>query len=123
MLMQKKEKNDSIQVAMTGVLSTGKKWQIVQSRKRSPGLIKGEHLSFSLIGDESPIHEVSQTEWIEIVAAAHNFAMFRTAPEYNFRIAYNGPGVGTRNHIHIHIMIPENGDNLPFLVQRGDKAV
>jgi len=105
-------------VLMQGKLSNGRQWVIKPSRKRSPGLEEGRHLILVLVDDQSGIHEVSREEFRELSAIVHDYAMMNTAPNYNFRIAYNGPGVGSRAHIHFHIMIPEGSDKLPFLVAR-----
>ena len=110
-------------VVHAGVLASGRKWKITESRKKAPGISEGKHYILVLVDDESAIHQIPTADFAELALVAHNFASHRTAPYYNARIAYNFPGVGRRNHVHLHIMIPEGADVLDPLVSRGDAVL
>ena len=103
-------------MVMKGTLSTGLCWKIAESRKRAPGLVEGKHLVLTLEGDPS-IEQLGGL-WTEVLAVAHDYAMKQTAHTFNFRIAYNGSGVGTRKHALVHIMLPQGRDKLSPLVER-----
>lgn len=99
----------------SGILTTGRKWQVIESRKKAPGLVAGQHLVLTLT-DNISANELTLAERVEILGVAERFAMERNGG--NYRIAYNGPELGTRKHLHVHIMLPSGGDKLPAIVER-----
>ena len=106
-----------------GMLPCGLVYTIHESRKKSPGLVEGMHFIAVFKDLELPIPELPHGAFRELSVVAHEFADQNAFAPGAYRIAYNGPGVGRRNHAHIHIMLPKGTDKLPTLVETSDKVV
>jgi len=101
-----------------GVLLSGKKWHVIISRKKSPGLEQGEHYILALCDEKVRVEDLTLKELKELSAVAFDFAFEITHGTMRCRIAWSGSGISTRPHPHFHIMVIEEGDKLPPLVQR-----
>jgi hypothetical protein len=105
-----------------GILPCGLTYVIDESRKKSPGLSEGKHFIAVFKDHELPIPELPPHAFIDLVVVAHRFAVENAFYHGGYRVAYNGPGVGRRNHAHVHIMLPLESDKLPTLVDTSEKV-
>ncbi|OGY46314.1 MAG: hypothetical protein A2744_01705 [Candidatus Buchananbacteria bacterium RIFCSPHIGHO2_01_FULL_44_11] len=104
-----------------GTLSSGRRWCLVESRRRSPredgtGPITGRHLILAL-EDESA--QPTITERSELWLLAEQFAREFAVRPGRYRIGQNGDDLCTRETFHIHIILPNVDEELPKLVFRG----
>jgi hypothetical protein len=106
-----------------GMLDCGLAYSIHESRKKSPGLNEGQHFIAVFKDLEVPIHDLPPSAFRQLASVVHDFAVRNAFEPGAYRVAYNGPGVGRRNHAHIHIMFPKGADKLPTLVETSDKVV
>ncbi len=111
-----------IPVKMEGTLPCGLQYIIDESRKKSPGIVEGSHLIAVFKDLELPIPDLPPKAFLELAVVAHEYAVEFAFSSGAYRVAYNGPGVGRRNHAHIHIMLPRGEDKLPTLVDTNDKV-
>jgi hypothetical protein len=114
--------SDKIPNKVEGVLPCGLAYIIDESRKKSPGLAEGVHFIAVFKDLEVPIPELPPMAFLELTTVAHEFAVEHAFYRGGYRVAYNGPGVGRRNHAHIHIMFPKESDELPTLVDTSEKV-
>ena len=112
---------DNVPTKTEGMLPCGLAYIIDVSRKKSPGLVGGEHFIAIFKDFEVPIHDLPPMAFLELSVVAHEFAIAHVFYPGGYRVAYNGPGVGRRNHAHIHIMLPKSEDKLPTLVDTSEK--
>lgn len=105
---------------LKGVLSTGDGWHIIASRKKAPGLVNGKHFITELMDNKIDIVRLPQEVFGDLLVKTIGFVKIHTWGNGMWRLIYNGPGLGTRSHTHIHAMILAPGDQLPHLVEHGD---
>lgn len=115
--------NEDILDKYEGMLPCGLWYLIEKSRKKAPGLVEGEHLVAVFRDLVVPIPHLPPKAFLELSFMAHEFAIEHVFYPGGYRIAYNGPGVGRRNHAHIHIMLPKGNDKLPSLVMTSDGVI
>jgi diadenosine tetraphosphate (Ap4A) HIT family hydrolase len=100
----------------TGQLPRGLFYEIVPSAKRSPGLNTGKHYLMIIKDSEATLDELPRDVVTDLLLAAYEYAQRNASAPGRYRVALNGPGVGTRPHAHIHIMLPDGDDKLPTIV-------
>lgn len=99
-----------------GTLTTGHKFKIDPSAKKAPGLVKGEYYIATLIDNEQTGKQLGRQIVIELLAHSVIFAFMHEKSPGAHRVVIDGGGVDTRNHLHIHIMLPADGEELPPIV-------
>ncbi len=105
-----------------GMLYSGKKWLIERSRKKAPGLYKGRHYIMQLKDNPIDVVRMTQADFMECMQKALDFARTMSFGTERYRIVYNGPYTGTLHFGHFHIILPEEGDELPPFVERNEEA-
>jgi len=117
------EEKPKITPIKEGDLSFNIRWQLIESRKKAPGLIEGKHLIMQIIKDGEPIKscKINFAVAMEAYGIARSIALEMQAYEGGFRIFENGPGLCTRDHFHLHIVLPTKNDNLEPIVKREEK--
>ncbi len=98
-------------------LSNGDEIEIVESRLKAPGLIEGIHLISHFVPDKKAM-DVSDEEAAAAYAAARKIAKEMNLKPGRFRILENGCDLCTRDHFHLHIILPSARDELPPVVDR-----
>lgn len=88
--------------------------------KKAPGVVEGTHYICVLSGihEGVPIEKLPDEVIGEIFKICNHFAWAYAVKEGAYRIAMNGSCIGTRNHFHIHIILPAEGEKLDTIVSR-----
>ena len=111
------KKSKSIKVYETGILSTGKKWELVRSRESS--VPKGDHLVAHPVNDEKLDNRKKRpvfiTEDEEMLVTAYRLNQKYAIKNDDYRFAKNGPETGNLSTWHAHCICP-NGDEMIRLV-------
>lgn len=93
-------------VQLSGILASGRKWIVVESRKKCIAPPLGDHFILQVAGAE----EAAETpeEQTEIWGLAPQLAQ-QLSPNGRWRIFLNGPSLMVRPHFHIHIVTVVDG--------------
>lgn len=106
-------------------LSSDQQYMIGRSSSKSPGLFKGRHYIAVLVDNPTSCIDLSVGTFLKLLLKAHQFADTMCFRKGHYRIVFNGPKTGSMKHAHVHIILPEVGDVLPYFVKRsndgGDK--
>ncbi len=92
--------------------------EIVVSRLKAQGLVKGEHLILHFVPDKKA-SDVSNEEAAAAFAVARKTAREKCHKPGRARITLNDFGLCTRDDFHLHIVLPSENDKLPPVVDRG----
>ncbi len=106
-----------------GVLDCGKRFCIQKGQKKVADLKKGDQFIAVILKDdgtldETPIYELSEKVFFELLAKAHSFAGYFSNGLGNYRIAYDGGAFGDTKYAHVHIMFPKDNDQLPTFMNQ-----
>jgi len=105
-----------------GILVTGEEWALTESRKKAPEKysgepIRGRHLILQF-ADKLLTEDVGIDLAVAMYQQAYQLAAELCFEPGRFRICQNGPKVCTRPHFHLHIILPEKGEELVSIVTR-----
>lgn len=106
---------EEVIMVTSGALSSKREWQLVVCAKPDERLVDGRHLILVGAGQPTP-EELTPEELREFRLLAFDLAEAFASEPGRWRVDFNGPGVATRPHIHIHIKLPAGGDKLARLV-------
>lgn len=106
---------------MSAYMSCGLSCEIEPSNKKAPGIVEGKHFIAVIKNCSKSADELGAEVVTQLFRKALEFARAeceRDGVPGQYRIAMNGPQVGTRSYLHIHIILPRGEDKLDTLVAR-----